>query len=146
MESVSTPAGTFTLIFLSFTSLPVPWHTLHLSLITSPVPLHLSHVPTLTNCPKGVCWAYLTSPLPLQLEHASLSVPSLAPVPEQAEQFSVFLICISLSTPKTASLNSMFRLYLRSEPLVGPLLLDWELPKPPPNISNISSNMSENPP
>src|SRR5699024_4131841 len=142
-DPLSTPAGTLIFIFLFFTSLPDPLQVGHSSSINSPLPPHSSHVPTLTNCPKGVCWAYLISPEPLHLVQVFTSVPGLAPDPSHVEHFSILRTCISFSTPNTASLNSRFKSYLKSLPLAGPdLLLPCE--NPPPNISNISPNISSN--
>ena len=137
---VSTPAGILTLIVLFFLILPFPLHSLHGVSVIFPLPWQWSHVEVDTKLPKGVCLWTLTWPDPPHVGHVLTFVPGSAPEPLQCSQFSLLVIEISFSTPKTASSKVNVTVYSISLPLTGPFLL-LELPPPPPkNDSKISPN------
>ena len=73
----------------------------------------------LTMRPNGVFCTISCWPVPRQTEHVSGFVPGLAPLPWQVSQVSVRGIVMSVSMPKTASLNSMVIVYCRSLPRCG---------------------------
>src|ERR1700730_1546460 len=63
-DSLSIPAGIFTVIFLFFCTVPFPLQSRHGLSSTSPLPLHARHVSIRTNCANPEELILCTWPLP----------------------------------------------------------------------------------
>src|SRR3989338_3836315 len=136
--SSSAPAGIFISSFLVFFTTPVPSHIWQSLFMYFPCPRHFPHVAVVEKMPKGVLWVCLFTPEPLQSGQFTMSDSDSAPEPWHFEQDSSLGTMICLVAPAAASSKVISISYLKSAPLLGPLLL---LPPngfpPPKKLSNM---------